>query len=85
MNYLLQVDVVVDELHRRGCICERHHAYIQGGEAEHVRNKRLVFVMTKRSIKDYRTFVECLRNKEEPIATQMVIQETGEVYFLIYI
>jgi hypothetical protein len=67
-NMLFNIENLVNELVRNGCLVGRHEKYIlQNGDKDRVRTARLVEVISRRSVRHYNVFVECLRNTGNPV------------------
>ena len=79
-NNILNMDDLLVALVRDGCICPRHKVYIESKDGEIERNRRLILVITRRSIKDYKVFVDCLVKQNEPLANLLLKPSQGESY-----
>jgi len=85
-NLIFDVNKLVDELLRCECMMERHKNYITGGKSEMEKSHRLVEVLTRRSLVDYKVFVNCLMKQQAPLAALLSIDNKGEIeQSLIYI
>lgn len=75
LDYTLIQDVpaMVDKLLAAKNIVGRHKDYILDEKLATVRNKRLVLVLTRRSVADYKAFVENLKQTQSTLAKEFFI------------
>ena len=77
-NLIFGINKFVHELLAHRCIFERHKEYILAPGIEKDMNKRLIEVMTRRSVADYKVFVKCLaEHQSDGLAELLAIDNTG--------
>lgn len=78
-NTIFEIDQVLDELVVAGCILDRHKQYVRVEELEFNKNRRLIEVMTRRSVADYKTFVSCINTRQPPLYRLLTIDDNGQL------